>query len=156
MDKLVRKLGEIMNTQGLKTIDYSDGSLTIRIERDTDLPLMPPPPPVPKERKPRVVKVVAKEVTPQPEIAVDVPAPKQKILEIHSPIAGVFQDRLEDDDETLVTLGQTIKKGDVLCFIEVGDDLHEIIAEQGGIVTEVLVKHNKSVALDQIMFKLTA
>ena len=155
MDKLIRKLGEVMNTQGLKTIDYSDGTVTVRLERDTDLPLMPPPPPVPKERKPRVVKAAAK-VTPQPEIAVDVPTPKQKVLEIHSPIAGIFQDRLEEDDDALIAIGQTIKKGDVLCYVEVGDDLHEIIAEQGGIVTEVLVKHNRPVALDQIMFKLQA
>lgn len=166
--KLVRKLGEIMNAEGLKTVEINEGDLRIRIERDDAPPIVRATIDVvapigdevlvPAKKRGRKPKEVAEDVAPEPvveEVVItQVSAPPVKIFEIRSPLEGIFYANGVEGPDPLVTVGQRVKKGDALCVIESGKDLSEITSEIAGEIVEVMMLQGDRVEVDQMMFKI--
>ncbi len=73
---------------------------------------------------------------------------------IDSPMVGVFYAAPNPDSKPFVTVGQSVKKGDVVCIIEAMKIMNEITADESGTVTEVLVKNGDVVEYGQPMFKI--
>lgn len=73
---------------------------------------------------------------------------------IDSPMVGVFYAAPNPDSKPFVSVGQSVKKGDVVCIIEAMKIMNEITADESGTVTEVLVKNGDVVEYGQPMFKI--
>ena len=85
------------------------------------------------------------------------PAPAEKDDGSHqftSPMVGTFYRKPSPDDAAFVELGDTIKKGDVLCIVEAMKVMNEIQSDVSGEVIEILVEDSTSVEYGQTLFKI--
>lgn len=71
---------------------------------------------------------------------------------ITSPMVGVFYAAPSPDAEPYVTVGSTIKKGDVLCLIEAMKLMNEIQSEQSGEIVKICVENGQVVEYGQPLF----
>lgn len=82
-------------------------------------------------------------------------APKEdtsKYIEVKSPMIGTFYRRPAPEKPCFKEVGDTIKKGDVICIIEAMKLFNEIEAEVSGKIVKVLVDENSPVEYDQPLF----
>jgi acetyl-CoA carboxylase biotin carboxyl carrier protein len=73
---------------------------------------------------------------------------------ITSPFVGTFYEAPSPDMEAFVQVGQTVKKGQVVCIVEAMKLMNEIEAEAAGKVTEILVKNGEHVEYGQALVRL--
>lgn len=73
---------------------------------------------------------------------------------ILSPMVGTVYLAPAPDKSPYVTVGTTIKEGDVVCIIEAMKLMNEIESEQSGILLEVMVKNEQMVEYGQKLFKI--
>lgn len=105
---------------------------------------------------PQPVAVAPAPPTPQPSA----PAPKTEVAatdagnyeEIKSPMIGTFYRSSSPEKPPFVSVGDEVKKGDVLCIIEAMKLFNEIEAEVSGRIVKVLVDDSKPVEYDQPLF----
>ena len=102
---------------------------------------------------------------PQPPVAVQQvpaapPAEKKesqeedtsKYVEVRSPMIGTMYRRPSPDKDVFVSVGDEIKKGDVVCIIEAMKLFNEIESEVSGKIVKVLVDDQTPVEYDQPLF----
>lgn len=74
---------------------------------------------------------------------------------IKSPLVGTFYASSSPQNKPFVEVGQSIKKGQVVCIIEAMKIMNEITATQSGIIKEVLVKNGDVVGFNQPIIRLS-
>lgn len=93
---------------------------------------------------------------PAPVAAAPVAAPpvdeESKYITVLSPMIGTFYRSAGPDKEQFVSVGDTIKPGDVVCIIEAMKLFNEIEAEISGKIVKVLVDDSTPVEYDQPLF----
>jgi len=153
--RVVRKLAELMNEHGLGSLEAITAEMAIRLERDTDRTRVSllqatggSKERTPVVKEPRVSS--AAKSTSQPKTKTQT----TKIFEIRSPLVGTFLSNA--GGEIFVQMGSRVHKGDVLCPIKAGEQLHEITSDIEGEVIEVMARHKDEVTFDQIMFKVVS
>ena len=70
---------------------------------------------------------------------------------VKSPIVGVFYGASSPESDPYVTVGKTVKKGDIVCIIEAMKVMNEIKAPCDGTVTSILVENEALVEYDQAL-----
>jgi len=75
-----------------------------------------------------------------------------KYITIKSPMIGTFYRQAGPDKPVFVNVGDTIKKGGVICIIEAMKLFNEIEAEVSGKIVKVLVDDASPVEYDQPLF----
>ncbi len=78
----------------------------------------------------------------------------KKIVEIKSPIVGVFYSSPSPGAEPFVVVGSKVKKGDTLCIIEAMKLMNKINSDYDGTISEILVKNEDAVEYDQTLMKI--
>ena len=68
---------------------------------------------------------------------------------INAPLLGVAYAAPAPGAEPFVQVGQSIKKGDIICIIEAMKVMNEIEADRDGVVTEILFENGKMVEFSQ-------
>ncbi len=71
---------------------------------------------------------------------------------VKAPMVGTVYLRPKPDQNTYVSQGQTVKKGDTLCLIEAMKMFNTIVADRDGTIAEVLVEDAQGVAFDTPLF----
>ena len=132
----------------IKTESYKDTKSAKVVQ--TPIPVAAPiaapvAPPAPVEPAP----APAKEEAPAPAKA---SVKSNNYLEIKSPMVGTFYRSNSPEKPAYVEVGQSIKKGDVVCIIEAMKLFNEIEAEISGKIVKVLVDNAKPVEYDQVLF----
>lgn len=82
------------------------------------------------------------------------PAVEEGVTIVRSPMVGTFYAAPAPDQPAYVSVGKTVKDGDVLCIIEAMKLMNEIKAELGGTVIEILVQNGQTVEYDQPILKI--
>ncbi len=90
--------------------------------------------------------------------------PKEEVIEkeeknddckiVKSPMIGTFYSKSSPTSEPYVEVGQTVKKGTVLCIIEAMKLMNEIESEYDGTIEEILVKDGETVDYGKPLFKI--
>ena len=75
---------------------------------------------------------------------------------IESPMVGTFYAAPSADKAPFVSVGDTVRKGQVVAIIEAMKLMNEVEAERGGIVEEILARHEQLVEFGQPLFRLRA
>jgi acetyl-CoA carboxylase biotin carboxyl carrier protein len=75
-------------------------------------------------------------------------------LEIRSPMVGTFYASAEPGAPAFVSVGQRVRKGQVVCIIEAMKIMNEIESEYDGAVTEVLAENAHAVEYGQVLFRV--
>lgn len=137
----IRQLAQICRENGLSAIDVSEGESHIRLERG----LTP----------------VAPAIAPIAAAADDSTAPKDAgvdfndIIEVKSPMVGVFYAGSSPESAPFVKVGDRVKKGDVLCIVEAMKLMNEISAPTDGEIIDICpAGSGEVVEFGQTLFKL--
>ena len=103
----------------------------------------------------------AQQAAPAP-VAATAPAPAAaaakaqsdaKTFTVNSPFVGTFYRSASPDSPSFVDLGQTVKKGQVLCIVEAMKLMNEIEADQPGKLVEVLIQNGSPVEYGEALFR---
>lgn len=71
---------------------------------------------------------------------------------ITSPMVGTFYGASSPNSPAFVSVGQTVKVGQVLCIIEAMKLMNQIESDQDGVIKEILVKDGAPVEFGQQLF----
>ncbi len=75
-------------------------------------------------------------------------------LDVKSPMVGTFYGSPEPGAKPYVTVGSTVKKGQILCIIEAMKIMNEIESEFSGTVKEIAVQDAHPVEYGQVLFRI--
>ena len=132
----IRKYARLMEELNLTGLEISTDNSRIRLERSPGGDMVQ-----------NVVSVPVSEAQP-------VQAEPAGVFTVSSPMVGIFYAASAEGAKPYVTVGDTVKKGDVLCIIEAMKLLNEITAEQDGVITEICVKNAETVDFGMPLFKM--
>ena len=141
----VKALAEILSSYGLASIEVNEGENRIRIEKGASPQTM------------RAKSAADEPSVPDLEANADVNAPSvdfNSLIEVKSPMIGVFYSAASPESETFVSIGSKVKKGDVLCLIETMKLMNEITAAQDGEIVDICVKNGDIAEYGQVLFKM--
>lgn len=139
--KTIKAMAELMNEYGLTSLKHKYGEEEISLERGVSAAHVAVPAPV---AAPAGAAAEAK--TSAPEIKGGTP--------IKTPIVGVFYAAPSPEAEPFVKVGDSVKKGDVLCIVEAMKLMNEITAEQDGVIAEICAEDGNLVEYGQTLFIL--
>lgn len=146
----VKKLIELLEESGIDELEIHEGEESVRISRHSKQ----------VAQQPVYASAPAPVAAPVP-VAAAAPAadaapacPKFNGTVARSPMVGTFYRAGSPDSEDFVSVGQTIKKGDVLCIVEAMKMMNHIEAEVGGVIESILVDNGQPVEYDQPLFTI--
>jgi len=139
---LVRELAELLASTGLSEIEVEDGERKIRVSRQivqqmTSIAAAPVAAPLP-----------ASTATPAPAAAEPAPAAAPADA-VKSPMVGTVYLAAEPGAADFISVGKTVKAGDVLLIVEAMKVMNQIVAPKAGTVTQILVANQQPVEYDQ-------
>lgn len=148
---------EVLNNNRLSKIEVCDGEMKIVLEKNTSgttqaVQLAPAPPEA----------AIFTDKSDAPTAAqgkqtgdyIDVGTISLPIHEVTAPIVGVFYSAPSPEAEPFVTIGSTVKAGDILCVIEAMKCFNEIPATQDGKIVDICLKNGEVAEFGQVLFKL--
>ena len=97
--------------------------------------------------------VAAPEVVEAP--AAPAPAPAAAGKDVPAPMVGVVYLQANPDAAPYVQVGDSVKKGQVLCLIEAMKLMNELVAPQDGVVSAILVENENIVEYGQALFRIS-
>ena len=97
--------------------------------------------------------VAVQEVAEAP--AAPAPAPAAAGKDVPAPMVGVVYLQANPDADPYVQVGDSVKKGQVLCLIEAMKLMNEIVAPQDGVVSAILVENENIVEYGQALFRIS-
>lgn len=151
----VKKLIELLEESGIDELEITEGEESVRICRHRPVAtthVVSAPAPV-------APVAVAPAPASQPADAGQGPAPAAvepatRGYVQRSPMVGTFYRAASPGASFFVEVGQTVKKGEVVCIIEAMKMMNQIEAEQGGVIESILVDNGKAVEFDQPLFTI--
>jgi acetyl-CoA carboxylase biotin carboxyl carrier protein len=148
----VKKLIELLEESGIDELEIREGEESVRISRHSKQPAyaqpMYAPAPAPVAAAP---VAAATAVAPVSEVA---SAPKMNGQVARSPMVGTFYRTPGPASPAFVEIGQSVKKGDILCIVEAMKMMNHIEAETSGVIESILVENGQPVEYDQPLFTI--
>jgi acetyl-CoA carboxylase biotin carboxyl carrier protein len=77
----------------------------------------------------------------------------KKTFTVNSPFVGTFYRSASPDSPSFVDIGQSVKKGQVLCIVEAMKLMNEIEADQSGKLVEALIQNGSPVEYGEALFR---
>lgn len=142
----IQKLAEIVKENKLEEITLGDGDKMITV-RGRACP--PPPPKMEMPPIPPVEISAAALTTTAPAAPAENTAPAASGNVVKAPIVGTFYSAPSPDDAPFVTVGKSVKKGDVIFIIESMKVMSEVTSDFDGVVKEIMVKNGDALEFDQ-------
>ncbi len=147
----VKKLIELLEESGIDELEIHEGEESVRISRHSKVPA----------QQVYAAAPVAAPAAPAPAAA-GAPAagdsapaaPKLNGSVSRSPMVGTFYRAASPTSPNFVEVGQSVKKGDVLCIVEAMKMMNHIEAEASGVIESILVENGQPVEYDQPLFTI--
>ncbi|MES2820778.1 MAG: acetyl-CoA carboxylase biotin carboxyl carrier protein [Pseudomonadota bacterium] len=146
----VKKLIELLEESGIDELEIHEGEESVRISRHSKQPMMQPM--YAQAPAPMAAAPVAAPVAPQAEAVAA--APKMNGNVVRSPMVGTFYRTPAPTSPSFVEVGQSVKKGDILCIVEAMKMMNHIEAETSGVIESILVENGQPVEYDQPLFTI--
>lgn len=131
-NKEIKELLKYLNDHDLSEISYQDSDLSITLKKEQTV-------------------IQGTPVLANPSIT-DTPTIQNNVIK--APLVGVFYDKATPESQPFVTVGQGIKKGDVLCIVEAMKVMNEVVSDRDGIISKVCVEDGQAVSFDDVLFEL--
>ncbi|KAF1053948.1 MAG: Biotin carboxyl carrier protein of acetyl-CoA carboxylase [Stenotrophomonas maltophilia] len=147
----VKKLIELLEESGIDELEIREGEESVRISRHSKSV----PAPV-YAAAPAYAPVAAPAPAPAAAApaAAEAAAPKFNGNAIRSPMVGTFYRASSPTSANFVEVGQSVKKGDILCIVEAMKMMNHIEAETSGTIESILVENGQPVEFDQPLFTI--
>lgn len=145
----LKTLIDLVSESGVAELEITEGEDRVRIvNRNGAAPVQVHQPVT--VAQPMPVPVPAPEAAPAPAPAPA--APQQTGTPLTSPMVGTFYRAPSPGADPFVKVGDTVKKGQVVCIIEAMKLLNEVEADMDGTVKEVCVENGQPVEFGQSLF----
>lgn len=131
----IRKYANLMSELGLTGLEVTENDRVVRLERN----------PAPQTAAP--VQTVQVGDVPQS-------AANEDLIEITSPMVGVFYAAPAEDADPYVQVGDRVKKGQTLCIVEAMKLMNEIVAETDGQIVEICAQNGQVVDFGCPLFRI--
>ncbi|KTD74421.1 acetyl-CoA carboxylase biotin carboxyl carrier protein [Legionella tucsonensis] len=151
----IRKLIELLEETGISEIEIKEGEESLRLSRHSNVPTAEHQIHYVSTPAPRQESHPAVNNTPHAMASSHQesrPAPTASGHNIRSPMVGTMYTSPSPESPPFVTLGQTVKAGDVLCIVEAMKMFNEIEADRAGKIVEILIANGEPVEYDQVLF----
>jgi acetyl-CoA carboxylase biotin carboxyl carrier protein len=143
--KYISSLVEIASSNNLTKLEITEGETKIVIEKNVSSGITMP-----------ILHDVA--VVDKPVASVSKGSHDEldfsHLTAVKSPIVGVFYSSPSPESPAFVSIGNKVKKGDVLCIIEAMKLMNEITAEQDGEIVDICIKNGDIAEFGQVLFKM--
>lgn len=150
----VKKLIELLEESGVTEIEVCEGEESVRISRqinpatnqtvvqvpDVAATYMPPAAPVMTESAPAGAAAPSE--------------PAESGHQVKAPMVGIFYTSPAPGEPAYASIGQQVKKGDVLCVIEAMKIMNQIEADVDGEVVKIHVENGEPVEYGQVLFTI--
>lgn len=142
---LVREIAAMMDKTDLTEIEVSKGDLHIRVARQHMVAAAP------------VAHYAAPVLHSAPAPAAALPAPALAVKPadlpgaVKSPMVGTAYRRANPDAKAFVEVGSVVKAGDKILLIEAMKTFNDIVAPQGGTVTQIFVEDGQPLEYGQAL-----
>jgi acetyl-CoA carboxylase biotin carboxyl carrier protein len=146
----VKKLIELLEESGIDELEIKEGEESVRISRHSKQPAYAPQPVYAQAPAPVAAPAAA---APAAEAA-PAAAPKLNGTVARSPMVGTFYRAASPTSANFVEVGQSVKKGDILCIVEAMKMMNHIEAEASGVIESILVENGQPVEYDQPLFTI--
>lgn len=131
----IRKYANLMSELGLTGLEVTENDRVVRLERN----------PAPQTTAP--VQTIQVGDVPQS-------AANEDLIEISSPMVGVFYAAPAEDADPYVQVGDRVKKGQTLCIVEAMKLMNEIVAETDGQIVEICAQNGQVVDFGCPLFRI--
>ena len=145
----VKKLIELLEESGIDELEIHEGEESVRISRHSKQVAMQQPY---YAQAPMPAPAAAPAAAPTADAA-----PAQSKLNgtvVRSPMVGTFYRASSPESANFVEVGQSVKKGDILCIVEAMKMMNHIEAETSGTIESILVENGQPVEYDQPLFTI--
>ncbi len=139
----ISRLADIVNEKELGEITITAGNSSVTVKGKK----CPPPVGMPAAVPAAAVLAAPAQTVQTAQTAQSANAVSGNVVK--SPIVGTFYAASAPDKPPFVTVGQQVKKGDVIMIIESMKLMNEVQSEFDGTVAEILVKNGEAVEFDQ-------
>ena len=147
----VKKLIELLEESNIGEIEIKEGEESVRISRHSNQPAAPVAYAAPA---PAPAAAPAPAEAPATEVAAPAAAPVADTA-VLSPMVGTFYRAPSPEAPSFVEVGQTVRVGDVLCFVEAMKMMNQIEADRAGTVTAIHVENGEAVEFDQPLISIS-
>ena len=142
----IKQLLDLVQAHDLAEFEFEEGTFKLRVKRGgphvvTHVTHVPVPPP--SDSAPMAAAPVAAHVEDGAELAI-----------VKSPIVGTFYRSAEPGAPPMVSVGDQVKKGQVLCIIEAMKLMNEIDSEYDGEIASVYVENGQPVQYGERIFAI--
>ncbi len=145
----VKKLIELLEESGIDELEIHEGEESVRISRHSKQVAVQQPY---YAQAPMPAPAAAPAATPAADAA---PAqPKLNGTVVRSPMVGTFYRASSPEAANFVEVGQSVKKGEILCIVEAMKMMNHIEAETSGTIESILVENGQPVEYDQPLFTI--
>jgi acetyl-CoA carboxylase biotin carboxyl carrier protein len=155
----INRILQIVHEHELSEFELEHDGFKIKIKKGSPGVAPAPfvPPTMSQDGRALVPAPAAAPAAPAAVPAADAPAPDEIDLAIvKSPIVGTFFRASEPGAPMFVDVGDTVKKGQVLCIIEAMKLMNEIDSEFDGEIVKVYVENGQPVQYGERLFAIKA
>lgn len=140
----IEKLAKVLAETGLTEISLEDGEQAITLRKDVIV-----------SSAPQVVAAAPVSSVPAAPVvsanAAESAVPAKKGTPITSPMVGTFYKSPSPDSDPFVSVGASVKPGDVVCIVEAMKMMNEIESEISGKIVEICVEDGQPVEFGQVL-----
>ena len=171
----IEELAQILEKYGLTSVEVDQGELKVILKKEVHLiqPSNIAGGMISRNRTPNDFRHITEQKSLQDEIvSVKEPiikssqnkpnnrGPKhdntdENEIAVKTPVAGIFYRQSAPGKPPYVVEGQHVKKGDTLCLVEAMKMINEIVANNDGVVKDILVENEEFVEFDRELIILT-
>ena len=162
----IKQILDLVREHSLAEFELERDGMKIRIRKETSgspvvtsgaIPRVEVPPPVAAAPLPGLAVATPPATNQASAVAVEGAADEQESVElavVKSPIVGTFYRSSDPSAAAFVDVGDTVRKGQVLCIIEAMKLMNEIESEYEGEITNVYVENGQPVQYGERLFAI--
>jgi acetyl-CoA carboxylase biotin carboxyl carrier protein len=151
----INQILAMMREHELSEFELERQGLKIRIKKEAGHLTVAPPPMV-AAAPANALPAIPTPATPVPSPAADEDEGELELAIVKSPIVGTFYRAAEPGARPFAEVGDTIKRGQVLCIIEAMKLMNEIDSEYDGEIVKVYVENGQPVQFGERLFAIKA
>jgi acetyl-CoA carboxylase biotin carboxyl carrier protein len=149
----IKQILALVKEHELAEFELAHQDFKIRIRKDSPHPA-PVPPPAPAPAAPAAMAAPA--LTAASPAAPPAVEDGEELAVVKSPIVGTFYHAPEPGAPPFASIGDVVRKGQVLCIIEAMKLMNEIESEYDGEIVKAYVDNGKPVQFGERLFAIRA
>jgi oxaloacetate decarboxylase alpha subunit len=154
--KELKELIEMLKDTDISELEIERSGVKVRLRKGGDVTFHPVMPRMEYPPSALVAPAIAEGAPAASPAGKPAEAVKTNQIRVTSPIVGTFYRSSSPDKPSYAEVGDTVKKGQVLCIIEAMKLMNEIESEAAGKIVQVLVENGQPVEFGQPLFVIEA